>query len=290
MTSRNGRRCCPSIFAMAMALASLFVVEAPRVHAQADPAAPATTDSQTTATQVRIQFEAIQGRQLEVWMNGQPVGLTPIEATLPPGDYLLTASAEGIVPVLERVSLVPGNPYKLVLPVESLTTTNYNIAANRVVRANEAQPNNAHVRLIASMMGSDATDVYTQLGAAERLRPESAMGYLIRSRWTLREEKFEQALELAEKGLAIEPRHAALHRQKARALAQLGRYAAALDAANKAVELDAREWQGYQVRAVIHRAKEDDASARADILAALELSPGNGKLLQELRAIDAAGS
>ena len=67
-------------------------------------------------------------------------------------------------------------------------------------------------------------------------------------------------------------------------LAMLGRFDEALDACNRAIELDDRHWRSYSNRALVYLRQERYADAEQDISTGEELSP-NASTLKKLRSM-----
>lgn len=227
-----------------------------------------------------VMFRGADNRQFDVWIDGTRLGLTPISAEIPSGKRLLTASAEHLAPIIEFVDLNPGQEHDIILPVEMLTPQNYKRITENVASGLSSQPKNAHFLLMASMTTTNAEEATEMLDAADKLAPPNPTSKLLRGRQLQLAKKYDDSLAALEQGIILDNRHAALHRQKARTLAQMRRLADAKESATVAIELDPNDWQSYFTRGVIEAELGEKEKAKADYLKALTLSPNN----QEVRA------
>ena len=97
----------------------------------------------------------------------------------------------------------------------------------------------------------------------------------------------EEGVRLTQRGLAMAPSQrdrVAGYSNLCAGLVMLDRLAEALDACNRALELDARHWRSYSNRALIYLRQERYEEAERDISAGEELSP-NARTLKTLRAM-----
>ncbi len=226
-----------------------------------------------------VMIRGADNRQFDVWIDGTRLGLSPISADIPAGQRLLTASAEQLAPIIEFVDLQAGQQHDIILPVETLTTQNYPRITKNVASGLQNQPRNAHFKLMASMTTTNQEEAAEMLEAADKLAPPNPTSKLLHGRHLQLAKKYEESLAAIEEGILLDNRHAGLHRQKARTLAQMRRLADAKDAATAAIELDPNDWQSYFTRGVIEAELGEKDKAIADYDRALALSPKNQEVV-----------
>lgn len=101
----------------------------------------------------------------------------------------------------------------------------------------------------------------------------------------LRADEPQEALEAAERGIAVRDDQPVAHRLRAVALRELGRQREAVRAAEHAVALDPSSVESYLVLGAVALDRGDWKSAREAASRALELAPGDPAVLRQLAAI-----
>lgn len=238
-------------------------------------------------TSFALRLRAAQDRQLEVYLDGVRVGLTPQEMRIRAGEYVLTASAEGVRPVIHPLRIEPSpETIDLVLPVFPMTDTALPAVRADLRSAWEKSKGNGHLMAILAMISTDKKDVDDLIAKAEKvLTGNNPTISLIKSRWMLVDKRAEDALAIVDSALAKEPNNVQLLRQKARICAVLERNKEAVAAADEAVRIDPQDWQSYHVRGICRRESDDRAGAREDLERALLLSENNQMVRATLEAL-----
>lgn len=248
----------------------------------AGPTATATKGNAAASTDQEYATVMIRGadnRQFDVWIDGTRLGLTPISAEVPAGNRLVTASAEQLCPIIEFVDLKGGQEHDIILPVETLTPQNYQKITGNVSSGLATQPKNAHFPLMAAMTTTNPDEAIDMVNLADKLAPANPTAKLLRGRYLQLIKRYDESLKVLEEGIILDNRHAALHRQKARTLAQMRRLADAKEAATVAIELDPNDWQSYFTRGVIVAELGEKDKAMGDYDKALSLSPMNKEVV-----------
>ncbi|MDX2177207.1 MAG: tetratricopeptide repeat protein [Candidatus Sumerlaeia bacterium] len=233
-------------------------------------------------------IRAQNGAQFDVYIDGTRLGLTPIRGDIPTGTRLLTATAESFAPIIEPVRIVEGDPIEIVLPNEPLTPAIMPRITQNIVSALQAQPNNQHVSLMASMTATDDADAMRMLSRAEQIGQPSPLSLLLQGRRLQLDRSYDASLAALDRGLALDPNYAALHRQRARTLTQMDRLEEAVVFASKAIDLDKFDWNNHYVRGRILVQMKRPELALQEYRNALVLLPGNQLVISAIEEAQGA--
>jgi hypothetical protein len=273
-------RILPALALAAVLAASLRAQDPTPTSAEAALAAPAETGT------VQITTESEQ--QVEVWIDGRRIGLTPLKGKVPAGERLITAGGEGLQPAIQRVTIMPGDSQRISLRTQPLVESSLGEVQASLIAEIERDPRNAHLHLLRALTSTDPDVVLNSLAQAEKLATGSPTAAMVKANWMLRDKKGTEAVAALAPALEKAPRYAALHRTRAKALAVAGRDDEAMASADQAVQLDPRDWQNLYVRGIVRREKGDIAGAREDLQNALSLSPANAMVKKALDGLNAA--
>ncbi len=237
-----------------------------------------STDTSTSPTPRVVKFRAMGDLQVDVWLNGDRAGITPFNKKLVPGEYLLTAMAEGIQPISQVYTVEDKDNMLANLPVAPLTQDNYEIVKKYIVQLTQKLPGNSHPLIMALFTAMDSEEksyLFTQI---DKVIQDDPIVNIIRARYFLDIGRETEALELTEKSLEEYPELAFAWRTHAIVLLQQGRFDEALDAANYAVILEPNAWRNLRIRAVVYskigdlRKGTKDAERASEIFAQFQKS------------------
>ena len=232
---------------------------------------PAEFQAPDEAPVFEVRFQSAVRLQMDVWLDGNRLGTTPLRTKLPAGRYFLSASADAIVPVLQPFEVGDGGAQMAVLPARPVTTENYDAVSQDVFRTILHFPDNAHLLLIALYLTFDEEEAERLLARADRALEEDATLEALRARYHLRAGRFREALAASERAIGLEGTHAMAWRVRADILAEMGEMDRALSAANHAVVQEPNGWRNLRTRARIHTELGNDRNARLDTERADEL-------------------
>ncbi len=219
----------------------------------------------------RVRFESAGRLQMEVWLDGEPLGRTPLRTELPAGQYFLTASADAIIPVLQPFEVGDGGDQMVILPTRPVTTENYLSVSQDVFRSLVHFPENPHLLLIALYLTVDEEEAGRLLERADEKLEQNAALEALRARYHLRGGRFGDALRAAERAIGIDGTYALAWRVRAEILAEQEEWERALSAANYAVVQEPYGWRNLRTRARIHTERGNERAARLDTERADEL-------------------
>lgn len=245
-------------------------------------ALPAQPTPQTQLAKETMTIRTREGRQMDVWLDGRRMGLTPLKLELRPGTYFLTAGADGLEPILRRMEVQAGGEQLTVLADRALAAERLPMVVEEIMAAFRAQPANAHVRILAALLTTDRRDHSQLLDSLPPGLGSDPTVLLSRARWAMTDGQPGAALALVEEALHREARMASLWRMKAWALIELGRNAEAKDASELAVRIDPLHADSFVVRGDVHRAAGELEFARLNYERALDLQPDNQRALRGL--------
>lgn len=259
---------------IAIAIAMLLLLAA----AAALPRPTVEGDGTGASSMVYVRTE--DGAQVDLWVEGERVGLTPQRFRMPPGVYFLTAWAPGRAPVLDRLEVRPGQDTGIVIQNPRLDAGRFPNDFARIVAAQARHKDNMHLWGIMAGL----TQTHEDYLGVKKMAPGPITTDLLfiyaEGRWQLARGFPDRALQMCDAGLEIEPRASFLWRLRASALMTQGRTERAFEAAAQAVNVDPHNPDNYVLRGEIKRARHDPYGAQLDFLAALELDenhPGAAK-------------
>lgn len=238
----------------------------------APPEAPAEAESaNANDRETRIvRFQSMARFQVEVWLNGQRAGFTPLQVRLPDGDYIMTATADSLAPIVQPISVGEGVGVVWIPPIP-VTRDNYRNVTRDVVRHIFENPENPHLIIASLLLTIDPEDARDLLQRADSLIPGDPMVDIARAGHLLRDEKHDEALRAAERALEKLGNVAFSWRRLAEVHHARGEHAEALEAINRAVVIDPRGWRNLRIRTRIHEAMGNSNAARIDHERAEEL-------------------
>lgn len=249
----------------ALLLAAGLTGWGPVSRASAEEAVPEPEAEKAEHIVRTVRFESRGRIQMDVWLDGEPLGRTPFRAPLPVGEYFLTATGDAIVPLMQRFEVGPDADQYAILPVLPVTTQNYLAVSQDVFRAIMQNPENPHLLIAALYLTIDGEEAGKLLARAdEALAEEDAALEALRARYHLRGGRLEEALRTASHALDIDGGLALAWRVRADILAELGNHADALSSANYAVVQEPFGWRNLRTRARIHELVDNERAAAQD--------------------------
>jgi Flp pilus assembly protein TadD len=229
-----------------------------------------------------VDIVTANGRQTEVWLDGEPLGLTPVNTELPPGVYFLTAYAEGLEPVLRPLEVRAGGRTHSSLRDLPLTDARFPVVFEEIVLSHRRLPDNAHILLIAANLAADPQDYASLIALLPPGHEDAATHALAKGRNQVRTGDLQGALATIDEALARHERVAGLWRIKTRLLTQLGRPREAVLAGHRAVGTEGLNAENFVARGLAHLAAGSVAEGREDLQRALELDPGHPRAQRAL--------
>ncbi|MCC6546971.1 hypothetical protein IT570_07365 [Candidatus Sumerlaeota bacterium] len=221
-------------------------------------------DQVTSPGLASIRFDAPGHLQMEVWLSGRRLGITPFATRLEPGSYYLTACAEAIQPVMQPFEVKAKGDRMVVLPTAPVTAENLPDVVKQVIRTIQTTPANNHFTIISLHLATDPQDFQTLLGRADEQLPGDPIVDLLRARRLMKDQKINEALLASDRALKKLPRLAYAWRVRAEVLLASGDGKAALEAANEAVLSEPRGYRNVQVRAQVNAALNNPMAAKND--------------------------
>ena len=241
--------------------------------------APIPDDRPVSPTlQVRTQH----GVQMDVWIDGERKGFTPMLGNLAPGTYFVTCWNTGLEPIIQEIT-IPNYELQIVeIPDRKLTAEKFPKIFEKVVKAYQYYPENVHIRIIAMGLAQDPTDFRGLLGRLPQDHRENPVVLFVRSKWQAAEGNLDVALDLIDKALADEPNYAGAWRLKVRILTAMGRYQDAVAHANEAVILEPQNPDSFLARAAALKKAGRERAAQIDYEYVLEFDPDNKEAIRGL--------
>ncbi|MBI5154702.1 PEGA domain-containing protein [Candidatus Poribacteria bacterium] len=257
--------------------------------ARGDQSAPSPPSAASReARPERVEVRTRHGMQMDVWIDGERRGVTPLRMALRPGNYYLTSGAEGLEPVLRRFAVKPGGRSINVVTDVPMTTARFPAIFKELVLACREYPQNAHLLILACLLTNSQEDFD---GLAVRI-PKPLAGdptlLMARARMALSADRLEETDALLGQAVAADRRLAGPWRMRSYALQRWGRPEEALAAANEAVLIEPLNGENFAVRGEAQLALGDRHAARLDFERALELRPGHSRATEGLKAATAA--
>jgi hypothetical protein len=264
-------------------LALLLALAAPAPAQDPTPAPPA--DGSDGSVEVRIVTR--DGAQMDVYLDGRRIGLTPIKLRTPPLDLVLSAGAPGVEPVIHELAIAPGEDRVVTLVDRPLSRERFPALYTAMVGAQHAHPQNPHLIVLAASVAQDGDDAARLINTMPKAMQDEPMVLYAAARASLLLGRTDAALELLGRACEAEPRMGGLERVRAQILLGAQGPQAALPPANRAVLLEPANADNFTSRAAIHQALGDLRAAEMDVVQALALRPDDARALRladELRA------
>lgn len=237
--------------------------------AQDQPASDVNQEPENPYSEVSFRNPA--GFQMEVWVNGNRLGFTPLTVRLQPGPHWISISADSIIPIMQT-TMIRDKPSQVVhIPPAPVTRDDYVRVQNNLNQTILNGPKDPHLILIALHLCIDVEEGYRLLERMDRGMPGDPMGEFLRGMILLMDDQPDDALAATERGLAKLPKVAFGWRVRAEALAELGQLEEAIDAANQAMIEDPHCWRNLRIRAKIHELAGNTIAAEADAERAEEM-------------------
>ena len=236
-------------------------------------------------TKETMNVRTRNGRQMDVWIDGRRIGLTPLKLQLAPGTYFLTAGSDGVEPVLRKLEVLAGGEQVAVLNDLPLVSERLPAVIQEIMGGFREYPDNPHVRILAALLTTDRTDHQRLLASLPQDLQRDATVLLSKARWALTDNKPVEALQFIEEALHRESQMAGLWRMKAWTLIELGRMEDATKAAEMAVRLEPMHADSFVARGDVYRAAGEPEFARLNYERALELQPGHELALRGLAGV-----
>jgi len=235
-----------------------------------------TTDQASSPT---LQVQTKNGRQMEVWVDNERIGITPLIGRLSPGKHLMSCWNSGLEPIIQVVDIPEDDVQVLVIPDRPLKADRFPVMFERIIRAYQQFPENPHFKIIAASLAQTESDFQGMLGQMEEEDKDNALVLLADAKWAVYNEDFIVGLVTLKEAIDAEPRLAVTWRFRARVLTALKRYREAIAHADKAVVLEPQNAENFVVRGNAYRAMGKETDADLDYMYALELDPENEEAL-----------
>ncbi len=210
-------------------------------------------------------FESSANIQLEVSIDGVRIGITPCRAELKPGRYFLTASAEGVEPLMQYVDITSQPGQKALLPTRPLSIKQLEPLRETVLDVVAKTKLNPHMIRIAMLLSVNDEEKGYLIKQADRVTPDDPVVDAIRSRQLLADKQYQEALEAADRSVEKLKMFSQGWRAKALAHLALGEKQEALRAAHNAVINEPYGWLNLRVRADIYKAMDNKRAADNDL-------------------------
>jgi len=228
-------------------------------------------EAETSGTLRLVRFECAVPLQMEVWMDGKRAGFTPFDREFPAGRYLLTASGEGIRPIIQHLDVRGVAAQRVVLPAAPMPEAELEGVRGQLYMAISQARSNAHTMILALELTRNAEEEEHLLRQADRFLTGDAVVSALRAAAHRRAGKPKEALAAAMASLAAADNLSAGWREKARALHDMGDEKEALSSVNEAVIREPGSWKNLELRAEIHRRLGNERAAQNDDTRAQEL-------------------
>jgi len=224
---------------------------------------PSASDVATTRT-VEVRIDATGRLQMEVWINGERRGLTPLKTRIAVGDQYLTAVAESVEPFMAIVEVPDVENQALTIPSVPLTGQNYALSSERLVREIAYNPKNVHLMIIALFQATDPEDTRLLLGRADKAAPGDPVVDVLRAKFLAKNEKWAEARAAADRAVKAMPEYGYLWRARAEVLLSSGQGDVGLESINEAMIREPFGWRNLRVRARIQDALGNGSLAAED--------------------------
>lgn len=236
---------------------------------------------QKPATLHRVRFESMARFQVEVWIDGKRAGFTPFLVRLPEGEYIMTATAESLAPIVQTIEVDEDSEVVWIPPVP-VTRNNYQGITREVVRHIVEHPDNPHLLIASLLMAIDPSDKRDLLRRADQAIPGDPMVDVIRADYFLKLERKDEALVAAQRALESLGMVGFAWRRLAEVHLAREEHAEALEAINQAVLLDPRGWRNLRVRSRVHQAMGNSNAGAIDAERAEELYAVPNRIVEGL--------
>ncbi len=196
----------------------------------------------------------------------------------------------------ELVNLAPGEPRRVAELRQRLYRLAQRLSSPDLGRSAASQVDDETRRKLEALGylsgGSTASERAAPFPAPEELAtlidPKDkalALRYLNFINEMLRARRFDDVLPVIHNALTLDPESFRLHVHLARALAPLGRWDKALEAAERAQALRPQDGEGFAIAGQIHASRGDYEKAIAPLTRAVELTPQQVRTLHQLAAV-----
>ena len=192
--------------------------------------------------------------QMDVWIEGERVGYTPVTVELPVGRHFATLGADGVQPVFLQLDVTDTEEHLAMFTPEVITEENLEEFRAQVDEKIAERPDDPSLYLLALSLIEDPAMIADYLDALDGLVEEDGVRDAHLARMYIHTRELNRALEHARRAVELEPEFGFTWRVKADALRLLGRNAEALEAAQKAVVLDPQNWRQRRALARAYRA------------------------------------
>lgn len=261
----------------------LLLLIAALLAAAPSPAANAPSDRPARPAPVEVRIVTRSGAQMDVWVDGRRLGVTPIMLRTPPIGLLITAGAPGLEPIVHSIDITTEPSQTVTLVDRPLSSERFPLLFAAMVEAQALHPGNPHIVVLASTIAQDGLDAANLVNGLPAAVRQEAMTLYAAGRASLLLGRGTAALEFLDQAIEAEPRLGGLHRVRAQILLQMGEPDRAMADANRAVTLDPLNPDNFSSRAAVHRLAGDERAAQMDIERALELRPDDPKAMELYR-------
>ncbi len=219
---------------------------------------------QSGDSETEVIIRSRSGIQLDVWIDGERKGPTPLITKCPPGKYLLTAYAWNAAPMVQNLEVLEIPSQTTTVGDRPLTEQDFESSFQLLVRARNEFPDNPHILVLCALTAQTSDDYLNLLGAIPEDLHDTPLLQVSNAAWAAVEGKPEAALRFLDEAALEDPRMAAVWRAHAEILLTLDRTDEARVSAERAVSLDASHPKSFLVRGRVHEALGDTRAAELD--------------------------